>query len=136
MASVAKAVVVDTHKEDSLYSSLQNDGVITNLELDSNALRAEGARYIMEMLKTNTTIESLVTRHLVNEALWRLLWSHQWVHTEVLSHQNLSRNMLHLEGAKIVCNMLICNYFVKSIKLSGEQVTTFPLSSIAGRSRN
>lgn len=39
----------------------QNDGIITNLELDSNALRAEGARYIMEMLKTNTTIESLVT---------------------------------------------------------------------------
>ncbi|XP_075905709.1 uncharacterized protein LOC142903774 [Nelusetta ayraudi] len=75
----------------ALAIALRNDGIITNLELDSNALRAEGARYIMEMLKTNTTIESL----------------------------NLSRNKLHLEGAKIVCNMLICNYFVKSIKLSG-----------------
>lgn len=43
------------------FFKFQNDGIITNLELDSNALRAEGARYIMEMLKTNTTIESLVT---------------------------------------------------------------------------
>lgn len=39
----------------------QNDLTITNLELEDNALGAEGARHMMEMLQTNMSIESLVT---------------------------------------------------------------------------
>lgn len=39
----------------------ESDNAITNLELEDNALQAEGTRYLMEMLQTNISIQSLVT---------------------------------------------------------------------------
>uniref|UniRef100_A0A672GLX1 Leucine rich repeat containing 74A n=1 Tax=Salarias fasciatus TaxID=181472 RepID=A0A672GLX1_SALFA len=38
-----------------------DDKVVTKLELEDNRLKAEGTRYLMKMLQSNTTIESLVT---------------------------------------------------------------------------
>lgn len=35
--------------------------------------------------------------------------------------QNLSNNQLHLEGADIISKMLLDNYYIKSIKLSGDK---------------
>ncbi|XP_073348565.1 uncharacterized protein [Pagrus major] len=75
----------------ALAKALQFDRVVTNLELEDNALRAEGARYLAEMFQTNISIHSL----------------------------NLSNNQLHHDGADIVFKMLLDNCFVKSIKLSG-----------------
>lgn len=49
----------------------------------------------------------------------------QFINHQTPPHQNLSHNKLHLEGAIIVCNMLICNYLVKSIKLSGKRMERF-----------
>uniref|UniRef100_A0A672GKG5 Leucine rich repeat containing 74A n=1 Tax=Salarias fasciatus TaxID=181472 RepID=A0A672GKG5_SALFA len=48
--------------------------VVTKLELEDNRLKAEGTRYLMKMLQSNTTIESL----------------------------NISHNQLGLEGASVV----------------------------------
>lgn len=50
-------------KERSLCSNVssQTDMHITNLELADNYLLAEGARYLLEMLKANFTIQHLVS---------------------------------------------------------------------------
>uniref|UniRef100_A0A672H207 Leucine rich repeat containing 74A n=1 Tax=Salarias fasciatus TaxID=181472 RepID=A0A672H207_SALFA len=37
--------------------------VVTKLELEDNRLKAEGTRYLMKMLQSNTTIESLNISH-------------------------------------------------------------------------
>uniref|UniRef100_A0A672GN43 Leucine rich repeat containing 74A n=1 Tax=Salarias fasciatus TaxID=181472 RepID=A0A672GN43_SALFA len=37
-----------------------DDKVVTKLELEDNRLKAEGTRYLMKMLQSNTTIESLL----------------------------------------------------------------------------
>lgn len=39
----------------------ESDNAVTNLELEDNALQAEGTRYLMEMLQTNISIQSLVS---------------------------------------------------------------------------
>ncbi|XP_068433408.1 leucine-rich repeat-containing protein 74A-like [Clinocottus analis] len=70
---------------------LQNDQIITNLELEDNALQAEGTYHLMEMLQTNITIQNL----------------------------NLSNNQLRLEGADLVSKMISDNCIIRSIKLSG-----------------
>ncbi|XP_070705981.1 leucine-rich repeat-containing protein 74A-like [Pempheris klunzingeri] len=75
----------------ALAIALQHDNVVTNLELEDNALEAKGTRYLIEMLQINFTIQSL----------------------------NLSNNQLNLEGAEIFSKMLSDNYYIQSIKLSG-----------------
>lgn len=46
--------------------------------------------------------------------------------TEKLSLlQNLSNNQLRLEGADIISKMLLDNYYIKSLKLSGDQLRLF-----------
>uniref|UniRef100_A0A665UP76 EF-hand domain-containing protein n=1 Tax=Echeneis naucrates TaxID=173247 RepID=A0A665UP76_ECHNA len=77
----------------ALAIALQN---ITNLEMEDCLLKAQGARYLMEMLQTNITIQSL----------------------------NLSNNQLQLEGAVAVSKMLSDNYYIKSIKLAGAHSLT------------
>ncbi len=39
--------------------------------------------------------------------------------------QNLSNNQLHLEGAHTISKMLLDNYYIKSLKLSGDQLRLF-----------
>ncbi|XP_047429162.1 leucine-rich repeat-containing protein 74A-like isoform X2 [Mugil cephalus] len=70
---------------------LQNDNVITHLELEDNTLQADGTRYLMKMLRANVTIQSL----------------------------NISENHLGHQGAYIISKILLDNYCIKSIKLSG-----------------
>lgn len=48
----------------SLYS-VQTDTHTTTLELADNFLLAEGARYLVQMLKANFTIQNLVTLSLL-----------------------------------------------------------------------
>lgn len=42
--------------------------------------------------------------------------------------QNLSNNQLHLEGADVIYKMMLDNCYVKSIKLSGDQLTSQDIS--------
>ncbi|XP_070971407.1 leucine-rich repeat-containing protein 74A-like [Oncorhynchus clarkii lewisi] len=75
----------------ALAIALVTDMHITNLELADNYLLAEGARYLLEMLKANFTIQ----------------------------HLDLSNNHLQSEGAECITKMLLDNISIKSIKLSG-----------------
>nr|XP_014046628.1 unnamed protein product [Salmo salar] len=75
----------------ALAIALVTDMHITNLELADNYLLAEGARYLLEMLKANFTIQ----------------------------HLDLSNNHLQSEGAECIAKMLLDNISIKSIKLSG-----------------
>uniref|UniRef100_A0A3Q3MTI1 Leucine rich repeat containing 74B n=1 Tax=Mastacembelus armatus TaxID=205130 RepID=A0A3Q3MTI1_9TELE len=43
---------------------LKNDYIKTNLELQDNALQAQGTRYVTEMLQTNTSIQNLSWNHI------------------------------------------------------------------------
>ncbi|XP_041832249.1 leucine-rich repeat-containing protein 74A-like [Melanotaenia boesemani] len=78
----------------ALAIALQNNNVVTHLELQNNDLGAEGAYYLMEMLETNPFIQSL----------------------------NLSMNQLGLEGARVISKILINNLNITSIKLSGNDL--------------
>ncbi|XP_029586109.1 leucine-rich repeat-containing protein 74A isoform X2 [Salmo trutta] len=75
----------------ALAIALVTDMHITNLELADNYLLAEGAGYLLEMLKANFTIQ----------------------------HLDLSNNHLQSEGAECIAKMLLDNISIKSIKLSG-----------------
>ncbi|XP_051793020.1 leucine-rich repeat-containing protein 74A-like [Acanthochromis polyacanthus] len=74
----------------ALARALENDTVITHLELEDNSLGAEGIRHLVEMLDQNATIQSL----------------------------NLSNNQLGYKGAKIISKFQSNNYDLKYIKLS------------------
>lgn len=121
------------------FYTFQNNNHVINLELEDNALTTTGIRYLMEMFQTNISIQKLVLN---------LKWSH-WIHqfwkiwttdcyniinsvaiTSVFFHlendlmsfffQNLSNNQLRLEGADIISKMLLDNYYIQSLKLSGD----------------
>ncbi|KAG1936387.1 leucine-rich repeat-containing protein 74A [Pimephales promelas] len=77
--ALAIALVTDTHT--------------STLELADNYLLAEGARYFMEMLRANFTIQNL----------------------------DLSDNHLQSAGAECVAKMLLENISIKSLKLSGNK---------------
>ncbi|KAM9466393.1 leucine-rich repeat-containing protein 74A [Clarias gariepinus] len=77
--ALAIALVTDTHT--------------TSLELADNFLLAEGARYLMQMLKANFTIQNL----------------------------DLSDNHLQSEGAEYISKTLLDNVTIKTIKLSGNE---------------
>ncbi|KAM6912150.1 uncharacterized protein lrrc74a [Xenentodon cancila] len=68
-----------------------SDMSINTLELADNDVQAEGAKYLMEMLRANFTIQ----------------------------HLDLSNNYLMSAGAAYVAKMLLDNISLKSIKLSG-----------------
>ncbi|XP_026175080.1 leucine-rich repeat-containing protein 74A-like [Mastacembelus armatus] len=82
---------------------LKNDYIKTNLELQDNALQAQGTRYVTEMLQTNTSIQSL----------------------------NLSNNHLRLEGVNIISKMLQDNCYIRSLKLSGNDFDDSAAESFA-----
>ncbi|XP_029350274.1 leucine-rich repeat-containing protein 74A isoform X4 [Echeneis naucrates] len=68
---------------------------ITSLELADNDIQAEGAKYLVEMLRANFTI----------------------------NHLDLSKNRLRSTGAEYVTKMLLDNISLKSVKLSGNGFT-------------
>ncbi|KAG9268803.1 leucine-rich repeat-containing protein 74A [Astyanax mexicanus] len=75
----------------ALAIALVTDMHTTRLELADNFLLGEGARYLVEMLRANFTIQNL----------------------------DLSNNHLQSAGAECVAKMLLDNISIKSIKLSG-----------------
>ncbi|KAI4872464.1 hypothetical protein NFI96_021054, partial [Prochilodus magdalenae] len=77
----------------ALAVALVTDMHTSTLELADNFLLAEGARYLMEMLRANFTIQNL----------------------------DLSNNHLQSAGAECVAKMLLDNISMKSIKLSGNE---------------
>ncbi|KAK3537750.1 hypothetical protein QTP70_017858 [Hemibagrus guttatus] len=77
--ALAIALVTDTHT--------------TTLELADNFLLAEGARYLVQMLKANFTIQNL----------------------------DLSDNHLKSAGAEHITRMLVDNVSIKSLRLSGNE---------------
>ncbi|KAK3563798.1 hypothetical protein QTP86_034516 [Hemibagrus guttatus] len=77
--ALAIALVTDTHT--------------TKLELADNFLLAEGARYLVQMLKANFTIQNL----------------------------DLSDNHLKSAGAEHITRMLVDNVSIKSLRLSGNE---------------
>lgn len=77
----------------ALAIALVTDMHTTTLELADNFLLAEGARYLMEMLRANFTIQNL----------------------------DLSDNHLQSAGAECVAKMLLENISIKSLKLAGNK---------------
>lgn len=52
------------------------------------------------------------------------------MYSTMLLFQNLSNNQLYLEGADVIYKMLLDNCYVKSIKLSGDQLTSQDISHV------
>lgn len=49
----------------SIIFCVQSDIQITDLELEDNCLLSEGAKYLVEMLKENFTIQRMVCEHYI-----------------------------------------------------------------------
>lgn len=105
-----------------------------------NKVRAEGAGYLMRMLQSNITIQrivsilfALIDRVHISKKKGVCVELHKWsgvllndVTNSMSLLQNLSYNQLHLEGAKLISDMLSDNCYIKSIKLSGDQLLLSP----------
>ncbi|XP_008280927.1 leucine-rich repeat-containing protein 74 [Stegastes partitus] len=79
----------------ALAIALVTDMHITTLGLGDNHIQAEGAKYLLEMLRANFTVQ----------------------------HLDLSNNHLKSAGAEYVAKMLLDNISLRSIKLSGNGFT-------------
>nr|XP_023850765.1 leucine-rich repeat-containing protein 74A-like [Salvelinus alpinus] len=110
----------------ALAIALVTDMHITNLELADNYLLAEGARYLLEMLKANFTIQ-----HLNNYRVKELDLSHNQfcgrggehlgqmlANNEALEVLDLSWNHLRMKGAVAFCAGLKVNVTLKHLDLS------------------
>ncbi|CAB1339790.1 unnamed protein product [Coregonus sp. 'balchen'] len=98
----------------ALAITLLSDVQISNLELKDNHLLAEGIGYLMEMLKENFTIQSLVRNGFIDadarslaDALAAL--GEALRHNNTLVHLDLSNNRVSDEGTALLCNGLLAH---------------------------
>ncbi len=103
---------------------------ISTLELADNNIQAEGAKYLVEMLRANFTIQHLVcwtvNLPLEGASAFKLIVFLEFyirVYNILSQHlvcfQDLSNNSLQSAGAECVAKILLDNISIKCLKLSG-----------------
>lgn len=100
---------------------------INTLELADNHIQAEGAKYLVEMLRANFTIQHLVCQN-ANlplegtsglQVTFYLSFTVSSLYQHLFCFQDLSNNCLQSAGAECVAKILLDNISLKSMKLSG-----------------